>query len=118
VLENLQTTLLGLEPTVFASVGERFIRYATSYQQTERLTYAQKRIIMLHTHYALCCVVLLALDRWPPGTYGIPKPEDGCPLPASQWKSGSERLVFYFPLCCIMTDVDGTKQLQQMHVCS
>jgi len=35
-----------------------------------------------------CAVLLLALVHWPAGTYGIPKPKDGCPLPASQWSSG------------------------------
>ena len=45
-----------------------------------------------------CVVTLLALDLWPSGTYGIPKPQGGCPSPASQWSSGSKEMhvLFYF----------------------
>jgi len=35
------------------------------------------------------CVLLLAVDRWPSGTYGIPKPQGGCPSPITHWSSGS-----------------------------
>lgn len=44
----------------------------------------------------LCYGVLLALNHWPAGTYGIPKAKGGCPLPVSQWTTGNRIIVIYF----------------------
>jgi len=54
--------------------------------------------------YIIYCLVLLA-DHWPSGTYGIPKPESGCPTPASQWSSGSQITVYYVLISHVMIEV-------------
>jgi len=46
------------------------------------------------------CVVLLALNHWPAGTYGLPKTKAGCPLPASQWTTGNQIIVHLFQVYC------------------
>ena len=43
-------------------------------------------------------MLLLALDHWPSGTYGLPKPENGCPSPAEQWSSGGEIILCFISL--------------------
>jgi len=47
----------------------------------------------------------LLADHWPSGTYGIPKPESGCPTPASQWSSGSQITVYYVLISHVMIEV-------------
>ena len=49
-------------------------------------------------------VVLSALNHWPAGTYSIPKPKGGCPLPASQWTTGNEIIVHVFQVCVCFND--------------
>jgi len=52
--------------------------------------------LMLYLYY-----VWSALDRWPAGTYGIPKARGGCPSPASQWTTGSQLIDLLFSFECM-----------------
>ena len=47
---------------------------------------------------------MLALDNWPSGSYGLPKPRGGCPSPAEQWSSGIE-IIPYFILLLDLYDI-------------